>query len=348
MATIDYGAYGLVDLTPAFSVTPQQNYLLQALNIFETQPSDTIKIAFDRIVESNKSLLNDPKKRYSFEHNSTARGDATNFLIECPYFLRSDQVSAADFQRGNRRPGRDDEETFDSIVADYIQKHATAHRRTLEQYYANALFRGQVITPETDDKLIDYAKSFDAPFLTANVDLTAANADVLEILSGLYDQVADSAEGLYSNMIRVVAFAGRNVYNKLRFHPGMKSAFTYVSPLDAGNIITQRRELLPNVQTMTVPGLSLDVVSVADPLLTQYIGPDELILVPVFRAGTNAYSHIYTPASTNTRLARTGVAQEYFSYMIEKDLGETDVYFEASILPVNNVTNMILKVSVKS
>lgn len=348
MATIDYGAFGLVDLQPAFAVTSQQNYLLQALNIFETQASDTIKIAFDRIVESNKTLLNDPKKRYSFQHNSTARGDATNFLIECPYFLRSDGISAADFQRGNRRPGRDDEETFDDILSDYIVKHSTAHKRTVEQYYANALFRGQVITPETSDKLIDYAQSFDAPFLTASVDLTAPNADVLEILSGLYDQVSDSSEGLYSNIVRVVAFAGKSVYNKLRFHPSMKSAFTYISPLDSGNIVTQRRELLPNVQTMTVPGLSLDVVSVADPLLTQYIGNDELILVPVFRAGTNAYSHIYTPASTNTRLARTGIAQEYFSYMIEKDLGETDIYFEASILPVNNVTNMILKVSVKS
>ncbi|EXU73882.1 major capsid protein [Erwinia mallotivora] len=271
MATlIDYSAFGLVDLTPAFTVTSQQNYLLQALNIFESVGSETIKISFDRIVESNKSLLNDPKKRYSFEHNSTARGDATNFLIECPYFLRSDQVSAADFQRGNRRPGRDE-----------------------------------------------------------------------------YDQVADSAEGLYSNMTRVIVFAGRNVYNKLRFHPSMKSAFQYVSPLDVENIITKRRELLPNVQTMTVPGLSLDVVSVADPLLTQYIGADELILVPIFRAGTNAYNHIYTPASTNTKLARTGVAAEYFSYMIEKDLGETDIYFEASILPVNNVTSSILKVSVK-
>ncbi|MFC0139374.1 hypothetical protein ACFFJN_04240, partial [Erwinia mallotivora] len=37
----------------------------------------------------------------------------------------------------------------------------------------------------------------------------------------------------------------------------------------------------------------------------------------------------------------------FIGYMIEKDLGETDIYCEASLLPVNNVTNMILKVTIK-
>jgi hypothetical protein len=48
----------------------------------------------------------------------------------------------------------------------------------------------------------------------------------------------------------------------------MKSAFQYVSPLDEGNIITQRREILPNVKTFTMPGIAVDVVKITDPLLT--------------------------------------------------------------------------------
>ena len=71
MANFNYEQFGMVDLVPAFSQTSQQNYLLQALNIFESVSSDSVRVSFDRLVESNKSLLNTPKKRYSFEHNST-------------------------------------------------------------------------------------------------------------------------------------------------------------------------------------------------------------------------------------------------------------------------------------
>ena len=125
----------------------------------------------------------------------------------------------------------------------------------------------------------------------------------------------------------------------------MKEAFQYVSPLEAGNIITQRRDLLPNVQTMSLPGLSVDVIKVTDPLLTAFLGSNEMVMLPIFRAGTNAYQHVYSPASTNTRLARSGDLQEVYSYLVEKDLGEEEVYSEAGILPVNHVTNMAMRIT---
>ena len=66
----------------------------------------------------------------------------------------------------------------------------------------------------------------------------------------------------------MIVFAGSDAYSKLRFHTSMKSAFQYVSPLDEGNIITQRREILPNVKTFTMPSIAVEVVKITDPLLT--------------------------------------------------------------------------------
>ncbi|MDJ0035167.1 major capsid protein [Pantoea allii] len=350
MANFNYSQWGMTDLAPLFSLTSQQNYLLQALGIFEKESSTSIRVAFDHLTESNKSLLNTPQKRYSFEHNSTELGNASNYLVEIPYFLRHDTISAADFQNGNRRAGRTDDETYTDILGDYIQAHAKAHKRTVESMYARALFKGDVYTPftETDNerKVIDYAASFDAPFMTDSIDLSSGTTvDVLEAFNGYLDRINAAADGLYSDVTRVVVFAGADAYSKLRFHPSIKEAFQYVNPLDAGNIIVQRHDLLPNVQTMSLPGLSVDVIKVTDPLLTAFLASNELIMMPIFRDGTEAYQHIYSPASTNTRLARSNDLQEYYSYVIEKDLGEEDIYSEAGILPVNHVTNMTLKIS---
>jgi len=354
MANFQYNQFGMSDLVPAFSQTSQQNYLLQALGIFEKEASSTVRVAFDRLAESNQSLLNSPKKRYSFDHNSTELGQASNYLVEIPYFLRHDTISAADFQKAQRRAGSNDEETYFDILSDYINAHAKAHKRTVESMYARAIFAGEVFAPynpeqDLDDKerkVISYPISFDAPMMTETIDLAASTTfDVLEAFNGFLDRINAAADGLYSDITRVVVFAGSDVYNKLRFHPSMKEAFQYVSPLAEGNIIIQRQDLLPNVQTMSLPGLSVDVIKVTDPLLTAYLGSNELIMMPIFRAGTNAYQHIYSPASTNTRLARSGDLQEVYSYLIEKDLGEEDIYSEAGILPVNHVTNMTLKIT---
>lgn len=354
MANFQYSQWGMTDLVPAFSQTSQQNYLLQALGIFEKEGSSEIRVSFDRLAETNQSLLNTPKKRYSFDHNSTERGTATNYRVEIPYFLRHDSITAEDFQQGKRRAGSTEEETYLDILGDYIQAHAKAHKRTVEQYYARALFTGEVYAPYNPDEdledkerqIIDYATSFDAPFMTETIDLNSSTTfDVLEAFNGFLDRINAAADGLYSDITRVVVFAGADAYNRLRFHPSMKEAFQYVSPLAEGNIIIQRQDLLPNVQTMSLPGLSVDVIKVTDPLLTAYLASNEMVMLPIFRAGTNAYQHIYSPASTNSRLARTKIAQEYFSYLIENDLGEERIYSEAGILPVNHVTNMAMRIT---
>lgn len=354
MANFQYSQWGMTDLVPAFSQTSQQNYLLQALGIFEKEGSSEIRVAFDRLTETNQSLLNTPKKRYSFDHNSTELGSATNYRVEIPYFLRHDSITAADFQQGKRRPGTTEEETYLDILKYYVERHAKAMKRTVEQMYARALFKGEVYAPYNPDedlqdkerKVIDYATSFDAPFMTDTIDLNSSTTfDVLEAFNGYLDRINAAADGLYSDITRVIVFAGADAYNRLRFHPSMKEAFQYVSPLDAGNIITQRRDLLPAVQTMSLPGLSVDVIKVTDPLLTAYLASNEMVMLPIFRAGTNAYQHIYSPASTNTRLARSGDLQEYYSYLIENDLGEEKIYSEAGILPVNHVTNMAMRIT---
>lgn len=342
----NYSAFKMADLMPLFEVMPQDNYLLQTLNLFDKVGSESIKVSLDTMAEDNRTLINDPKKRYSFEHNSTARNKASNYLIEIPHFHREDTVSAADFQQGNRKAGTDREETMMDIVSDYVAKHAKAHCRTVEAAYGRALFQGTVNAPFTDEApVIDYAQSFDAPFMIDTLDLTKAATDVLEIFDSYLSRVSDATQGLYSDVRRVIVFAGADAYSKLRFHESMKSAFQYVSPLDAGNIITQRRELLPNVQTFTMPGIAVDVVKVTDPLLTPFIGKSELIMLPVFTAGTGAYKHVFGLASVDTNLARLAGPQEVFSYQYEKPRGEIEIVSEAGILPVNHATAFTLKVT---
>jgi len=342
----NYSAFKMADLMPLFEVMPQENYLLQSLNIFDKVGSGSIKVSLDTMAEDNRTLINDPKKRYSFEHNSTARDKASNYLIEIPHFHREDVVSAADFQQGNRKAGTDREETLVDIVSEYVSKHSKAHKRTVEAAYARALFTGTVNTPFTDEApVISYAQSFDAPFMVDSLDLTDNSIDVLEIFDSYLSSVSDATQGLYSDVRRVIVFAGADAFSKLRFHESMKSAFTYVSPLDEGNVITQRREILPNVQSFTMPGIAVDVVKITDPLLTPFIGKNEMIMLPVFTAGTGAYKHIYGPASVDTNLARLAGPQEVFSYQYEKPRGEVEIVSEAGILPVNHCTAFTLKVT---
>lgn len=342
----NYTAFQMADLLPAFFQQPQQNYLLQSLNIFDKIGSDSIRVTLDILTEDNRTLINDPKKRYSFDHNSTAREKASNYLVEMPYFHREDTISSADFQKGVRRVGSDSEQTYVEILNDYLSKHSTAHKRTVEAMYARALFRGTVATPFTDEApLIDYTASFDAPFMTASLNLTDNNIDVLEAFDSFLSQVSDATKGLFSNVRRVIVFAGSDAYSKLRFHTSMKSAFQYVSPLDEGNIITQRREILPNVQTFTMPGIAVDVVKITDPLLTSFLTSNEMVMLPVFTSGSGAYKHVFGPASADTNLAREGTPQEVFSYAYSKERGESEIVSEASILPVNHSTAFSLRIT---
>lgn len=339
----DYAQNKMLDLVPLFQAAPTENYLLQNLGIFEKVPSESIYVAVDRLIEDNASLLNKETKRFSPEHNSTKRSSYSGFQIELPHFAREDTLSAADFQKSGRVAGSDRSESRLEILADYVKRHAKAHNRTLETYYANALFKGKVAVEYTDDApLIDYADSFDAPFMTASIDLSDDTTPVIRIFNEYLDQVTNATGGMWSDVKRTVVFAGANFFNALRFHPSLEKAYAFVSPFDPQNITTQRQELLPNVQTFSLPGMSVDVIKVTDPLLTPYIGINEAIMLPVFQPGTNVAQHVYGPASRDTNLAASGVTQEYFSYVYEKQRGESEVVSEASILPINHGTGFTM------
>lgn len=335
-----YDAYKMVDLAPIFEVAPSEGYLLQNLNIFDKSPSQSIYVMIDRLIQDNKTLLNQPKKRYSFEHDSTARTPANSFPVELLHLHREDTVSAVDFQSAGRKPGAVVQETMLEIVAEYTLKHAKAYKRYLESAYADALFRGQVQTPFTQEApVIDYTASFDAPFMTDTIALSDGSTDALEVFNGFLDKISSATDGLWTDVRRVVCFASASFYNSLRFHASMKAAYQYVDPFSEMNIVYQRKDVLPNVQTFSLPGLSIDVIKVTDPLLTPYIADGTAVMMPIFQENTNVYQHLYGPASVDTNLAAAGIVQEYFSYQYEKERGEVEVVSEASVLPVNHGSN---------
>jgi len=341
-----YDSYKMVDLAPLFQETPREGYILQALDIFDKSPSDSITVMLDRLIEDNKTLLNQPKKRYSFEHDSTARSEASSYPVELLHLHREDTVSSVDFQKAGRKPGTDRQTTMDDIVGEYVLKHSKAHRRYIESAYADCLFRGLVQTPFTlEAPVIDYATSFDAPQMTGSIVLSTNGTDILQEFNTFLDQISQATDALWTDVKRVVVFAGADFYNSVRFHQSMKDAFAWVDPFNSQNVVYQRKELMPNVQTFTLPGMSVDFIKVVDPLLTPYVPVNGAVMTPIFNKGVNVHQHIYGPASVDTNIALSGDVQEYFSYMYEKDRGEIEIVSEASALPVNHGTNFSLILS---
>ncbi|MDQ5179977.1 major capsid protein [Klebsiella variicola subsp. variicola] len=175
--------------------------------------------------------------------------------------------------------------------------------------------------------------------------MSNGSTDALEVFNGFLDKISTATDGLWTDVRRVVCFASASFYNSLRFHASMKSAYQYVDPFNEMNIVYQRKEVLPNVQTFTLPGLSIDVIKVTDPLLTPFIADGTAVMLPVFQSNTNVYQHLYGPASVDTNLAASGITQEYFSYQYEKERGEVEIVSEASVLPVNHGTNFSLVIT---
>ncbi|CAI2538794.1 Uncharacterised protein [Serratia ficaria] len=339
----NYG-YEIVDLAPLFEVSPVNNFLLQALNIFDFDTSDTPKIEIDRIMNDNATLMNDNVKRYGSEHNTTQLPTATGYLVEIPHFARIDQISSQDFQ-GRKALRADREETLLDISTEYVARHKLAHSRTVEAYLANCLFNAKVNTPKTDDQLIDYSTQFGTDQKVETLALSDASLDVMQAFDGFVNELATDGQSLVSSVRRYVLFAGASMFSKIRFHASMKSAFQYVSPLDAGNVVFNVREVLPNVQSFTIPGTNIDVVKVADPILSAYIGADEGILLPIFVDGTGAYQRIAGPASRDLDLALGETAEYYMTMRKSNDWNDLSIRFEAGLLPVNHAFNLSMKIT---
>ncbi|WP_413732284.1 major capsid protein [Sodalis sp. RH20] len=337
--------FNLASMLPLFEAMPLRNYLLESLNIFDKTPSETIKVSVDQIINDNTSLLNKSNARYSSEFNTTTRPKAGNYLIEIPHFVRVDQAGVQDFQ-SKRKPGTELEETLMDIVTEYLQLHQTAYYRTQEASFAQSLFSGTVSVPYTIDRpLINWATEFGQVRPTANIDLSNQTIDVNEIFNGYVDTVGATLGGFTSNLRRYVVFAGAGFYNSLRFHASMKSAFQYVSPSSDDNVIFQRREYLPGITTFTMPGLSVDVIKVTDPLYTAFIGTNEAYMIPVFTEGTNIYNKVYGPASRHVQIAQGPTAEVYSYTIVDPKWAGVDVVNEFGILPVNHGIGMSLKIT---
>ncbi|SMB37089.1 conserved hypothetical protein [Serratia proteamaculans] len=342
MSTI-YG-YGVIDLAPLFEVSPVNNFLLQAINIFDYDTSDTPKVELDRILTDNATLMNDNVKRYGSEHNTTQLDKATGYLVEIPHFARIDQISAQDFQ-GRKATRENREATLMDISEEYVRKHKLAHSRTTEAYLANCLFNARVNSPKTDDQIIDYSTQFGTAQKVESLALSDASLDVMKAFDGFVNTIAAESESLVSSVRRYVLFAGASMFSKIRFHASMKSAFQYVSPLDAGNVVFNVREVLPNVQSFTIPGTNIDVVKVADPILSAYIGVDEGILLPIFVEGTNAYQRIAGPASRDMDLALGDTSEYYMTMHKDAKWNDISIRFEAGLLPVTHAFNLSMKIT---
>jgi hypothetical protein len=114
----------------------------------------------------------------------------------------------------------------------------------------------------------------------------------------------------------------------------MEAAFRYVSPLDEGNVVFQRRELLPGVSTFSIPGSNVDVIKVTDPLLIAQMGDADAIAIPQF--AEVVFTPILRRGFVNFELLNAAPAEVY-SWSFESERGNAiNVISENSALPVNH------------
>lgn len=332
----------LVDLSPIFQALPERNYLFNALDLFDGVGITSPKVIVSQLVEDNYSLFNEPTSRHSSEHNTTARQNGQEYLIEAPFFMREDVFKPVDVQ-GKRKQGTALEETVTDLYTEYTGKHKVAYMRTRESYLARAMFKGQVYTPKTNDLLIDYATLFGVSPMTHTVSTASPAKDLDDVL----DKIQQAAGGLAGSIERVVVFAKPAAFSQIRFSDAMATAFQYVAPYDSRNIVFQRNELLPGVSTFSMPGSPIDVLKVTDPLILAQMPDDaDMLAIPVFSKGTNAYQVMYGAASSTFALIDAAAA-EYYTWGYQSERGDTwNVITENTALCVNHALGMQVKITI--
>lgn len=335
-----------VDLAPLFSAHSTRNYLLSTLDFTDSVGVTSHKVAVSQLVESNESLFNKETSRFSSEHNVTKREQGKEWLIEIPYFLREDLIKPQDVQ-GKRKPGTDFQETLTDIYAEYIAKHNVAFQRTKESVLAASLFSGRTYTPKTDDVLIEWGKLFNVSAMKATVN--ASSTDTTKIFKE-FDQIAtdiiEKAQSQAAAVERIVVFCKPEAFSAIRFSAGMANAFQYVSPLEEGNVVYQRRDLLPGVTTFTIPGTNIDVIKLVDPLHLAHMTADA-VAIPKFAKGSNVYQNIYGAASSTFELINAAPTEVY-SYSYESSRGDAvNVVTENSQMVVNHGVGFSVQITVK-
>lgn len=335
-----------VDLAPLFQTHNTRNFLLSTLDFTDPVGVSSHKVAVSQLVESNESLFNKETSRFSSEHNVTKREQGKEWLIEIPYFLREDVIRPSDVQ-GKRKPGTDFQETLTDIYADYVAKHHVAYQRTKESVLAASLFSCKTYTLKTDDVLIEWGKLFNVTPMKATVN--ASSTDTTKIFKE-FDQIATDmiakAQKQAATIERVVVFCKPEAFSAIRFSAGMANAFQYVSPLEEGNVVYQRRDLLPGVTTFTIPGTNIDVIKLVDPLHLAHMTADA-VAVPKFAKGSNVYQNIYGAASSTFELINAAPAEVY-SYSYESSRGDAvNVVTENSQMVVNHGVGFSVQITVK-
>ncbi|EII8552819.1 major capsid protein, partial [Escherichia coli] len=249
--------------------------------------------------------------------------------------------------QGKRKPGTDFQETLTDIYAEYIAKHHVAYQRTKESVLAASLFSGKTYTPKTDDVLIEWGKLFNVSAMKATVN--ASSTDTTKIFKE-FDQIAtdiiEKAQSQASAVERIVVFCKPEAFSAIRFSAGMANAFQYVSPLEEGNVVYQRRDLLPGVTAFTIPGTNIDVVKLVDPLHLAHMTSDA-VAIPKFAKGSNVYQNIYGAASSTFELINAAPAEVY-SYSYESSRGDAvNVVTENSQMVVNHGVGFSVQITVK-
>ncbi|HFL1202613.1 TPA: phage capsid protein, partial [Escherichia coli] len=194
---------------------------------------------------------------------------------------------------------------------------------------------------------IEWGKLFNVTPMKATVN--ASSTDTTKIFKE-FDQIAtdmiSKAQSQAATIERVVVFCKPEAFSAIRFSAGMANAFQYVSPLEEGNVVYQRRDLLPGVTAFTIPGTNIDVIKLVDPLHLAHMTADA-VAVPKFAKGSNVYQNIYGAASSTFELINTAPTEVY-SYSYESSRGDAvNVVTENSQMVVNHGVGFSVQITVK-
>ena len=324
------------DLAPLFEFTNRKNFLLANLGIFDTVHVKHADVMLKEVVETGAGV-NLPKSRYSSDHNVSGKPSALFKQVTLPWFPRSAIFTPQDVANQARITGvMAVEENEADLAQFYLEDHARAFRNTREEQFAMALFQGKSFDTAEFDTYIDWADVYGQEQIKQTVDLTSTTTNPADVLEDVVSEIESKADGLASDIGRIIVFCTPTFYNGFRRNPAFKETYTYTNVFDPRNPVVQQSTLVDN-DSFDIAGTKITLVKVSQKEVAKYLPENGAVVLPMFTGDSKgAYSNFVGAASGNFEVL--GGTEEFYSAAWRSyDRKAYHVESENSSLPVNRV-----------
>ncbi|MFL9592810.1 major capsid protein [Aeromonas schubertii] len=333
----DINNFVVSDFSTIFEDRQVNNRLLQALGMFQFEAVDQSRVNFDYLINNKQSTV-EAVARYGSEFKSSSKSKASLHQFEIPHFALMDSVTSEDWQ-GKRAPGQNRPMDAGDVVAQYLVNHYDMFEDTIEQYMADALFRGIQNAPYTQELVINQQVEFGLNQQTQNIDWSSSATDVDSATDDILIKIKTALGDKVRYMDKVVCVAGPQYFKAVKANAKVREAFTFVKPYEPENIIHNFYEVLPGVQYFDYNGIMF--VMTTDTL--HGVGTNEAYYFPKMRKESGVFKHFGGPASRHADMAMKGGSRYHQYQLKDPKWGNLEVVGEMGIIAVNHLPNIVVK-----